>query len=137
MNKFRLLLRSAALLSLISIYSNIYSQGTVIDFDSEKWTFINARKVDHLGRKALMGSAYLKDVEFQNGIIELDMAVERRTSYPGVLFRMRSVREHERFYIRPHRAGLYADAIQYVASFNGVDSWQLYSGEGFTAMVNG
>ena len=135
MNKTGILLRSVALLTLISFHSNIYSQVNVIDFDSDKWTFIDAKKVDHLGRKALMGTAYLKDVEFRNGIIELDMAVERKTSYPGVLFRMRSVREHERFYIRPHRAGLYSDAIQYVASFNGVDSWQLYNGPGKTAAL--
>ena len=135
MNTFSVLLRSIAFLTLISIHTSAYSQVNVVDFESEKWTFINAQKVDHLGRKALMGSAYLKDVEFQNGVIELDMAVERRTSYPGVLFRMQSVREHERFYIRPHRAGLYADAIQYVASFNGVDSWQLYNGPGKTAAL--
>lgn len=135
MNKVSASLRAAAFLTLLSIYGNVYPQANLIDFDSEKWTMINAKTVDHLGRKAMMGTAYLKDVEFANGVIELDMAVERRTSYPGVLFRMKSPRDHERFYIRPHRAGLYTDAIQYVASFNGVDSWQLYNGPGKTAAL--
>lgn len=124
-----------ALLALMSISPHLFAQAEFIAFDSERWTMINAKQMDHLGRKALMGTAFLKDVEFGDGIIELDMAVERKTSYPGVLFRMKSLQEYERFYIRPHRAGLYADAIQYVASFNGVDSWQLYSGPGTTAAL--
>jgi sugar lactone lactonase YvrE len=111
----------------------IRPQDKKIDFDSPDWTLVNGKIVEHLGRKALMGFAYLKDVQFQNGIIEVDIVVERKTSYPGVLFRMNDTRNYERFYIRPHRAGLYSDAIQYVASFNGVDSWQLYNGSGKTA----
>lgn len=135
MNKFSKVFATVALVSLVGAWSNVFPQSNSVDFDSDKWIMVNAKKVDHLGRKALMGTAYLKDVEFGNGVIELDMAVARRTSYPGVVFRMRGSLEHERFYIRPHRAGLYADAIQYVASFNGVDSWQLYNGPGKTAAL--
>jgi len=135
MNKSLHVPHSMALLLVLLLFTNSFAQDIVAPFDSERWTMTNAREVDHLGRRALMGTAFLKDVEFTDGVIEVDMAVERRTSYPGVVFRVTSPREHERVYIRPHRAGLYTDAIQYVASFNGVDSWQLYNGPGKTAAL--
>ncbi|UCF32949.1 MAG: SMP-30/gluconolactonase/LRE family protein [Phycisphaerales bacterium] len=89
--------------------------------------------VDHLGRKGLCGAAYLKDVEFESGVIEVDVAVDGSRSYPGINFRMQSNEEYERFYVRPHRARLYPDALQYAPVFNGVACWQLYHGEGATA----
>jgi sugar lactone lactonase YvrE len=54
-------------------------------------------------------------------------------SYPGILFRLQSEENYERFYIRPHRAGLYPDALQYTPVINKVAGWQLYHGDGYTA----
>jgi hypothetical protein len=54
-------------------------------------------------------------------------------SYPGIVFRKVSDADYERFYIRPHRAPLYPDVLQYTPVFNGIAGWQLYSGDGFTA----
>jgi sugar lactone lactonase YvrE len=106
----------------------------IIPFVPERWDLAGAKVVDHLDRRALMGTAILKDVEFENGTIECDIAMKAAArSYPGVLFRHRSDGEHERIYLRPHRSPLYGDAVQYVASFHGVDSWQLYNGPGLTA----
>jgi sugar lactone lactonase YvrE len=124
-----------ALLGLMLTSYNIKAQSTMVGFDSDQWVIVNAQQQEFLGRKSLMGFAYLKDVEFENGVIEVDMAVQRMRSYPGIVFRMKSQTDYERVYLRPHRAGLYPDAIQYVASFNGIDSWQLYNGEGMTASV--
>ncbi len=107
----------------------------VLDFESDRWIMANAEVVQHLGRSALMGTAYLKDVEFENGIIEVDIAVSGERSYPGVIFRMQSSVDFERFYIRPHRAPYYPDALQYTHVINGVASWQLCQGEGFTALA--
>ncbi len=106
-----------------------------IDFGSDRWTITNGRVVEHLGRKSLAGSASLKDAVFEDGVIEVDLAVTGARSYPGVLFRMESPRDFERVYLRPHRAGPsgYPDAVQYLPGFNGVDGWQLYNGPGFTA----
>lgn len=109
------------------------AQDEIIDFESDRWDAKNAEIVQHMERKCLMGNAFLKDVEFENGVIEVDIAVDGKTSYPGVLFRMQSENDYERFYIRPHRAGRYPDALQYTPGFNGIDGWQLYSGEGCTA----
>jgi len=48
---------------------------------------------------------------------------------------MESEQDHERVYLRPHRAGLYPDALQYTPTFNGLAGWQLYNGDGCTALV--
>ena len=102
-----------------------------VPFDSERWDLSRAKIVDHLERKALMGTAFLKNADFRDGVIEVDIATTNRTrSYPGVLFRVADPANYERFYIRPHRSPFYDDALQYGPTFNGVDSWQLYYGPG-------
>ncbi|MFH1417105.1 MAG: SMP-30/gluconolactonase/LRE family protein [Planctomycetota bacterium] len=113
--------------------TGVYAQAEVIGFDSDRWVIENARIVEHLGRQCLVGTAILDDVEFQNGVIEVDIAVDGSRSYPGILFRMQSKDSYEKFYLRPHRAGLYPDALQYAPTFNGASCWQLYTGDGFTA----
>ncbi len=125
-------------LSMLLTLACFGSQPGAIAFDSPLWTMINAKTVDHLGQKALMGTAFLNDADFGDGVIEFDLAVNGARSYPGLLFRTRADGSWERFYIRPHRSGclsfpLYTDVIQYVAAFNRVDSWQFYNGEGLTA----
>jgi len=108
--------------------------GDVVEFTPERWDLANARVVDYLERKALIGTAFLKDVELEDGIIECDIAMKGGVrSYPGILFRVQSPEEYERVYLRPHRSPLYDDAVQYVAAFHGVDSWQFYNGLGLTS----
>jgi hypothetical protein len=126
------------LLTLALTLTGLAVRGETIPFDSPRWQLANARVVDHMGEKAMLGTAFLKDAEFGDGVIEFDLAVTGARSYPGILFRTRPDGSWERFYIRPHRAGsvpppLYADVVQYVAAFNRVDSWQLYNGEGMTS----
>lgn len=107
--------------------------GDVIEFDSERWEVKSGELVNHLGRKCFAGTAYLNDVDLENGIIEVDMAVSGAASYPGVVFRVQSEEDYERFYVRPHRMGRYPDALQYTPVINGIAGWQLYHGKGFTA----
>jgi len=61
-----------------------------VKFDAEAWDLSNGQVVEHLGRQSIIGTAVLKDVEFENGIIEFDVAATEGRSYPGVFFRMRS-----------------------------------------------
>ena len=122
---------------IIAIGGAALAQGAAVPFDAQRWVLDNARVVEQAGRQAVAGLAVLRDVDFEDGVIEFDVwAPDVRSTggraYPGVYFRMQSLQESERLYIRPHRAGLYADAIQYTPVFNGVAGWQLYSGEGFT-----
>ena len=110
------------------------AQEGAVDFGPGRWDMEGARVTEHLGRKSLAGAAVLKDFVFENGVIEFDVAVAAGVrSYPGIIFRMQSEGEYERIYIRPHRAPLYPDAVQYVAAFHGIDSWQLSNGPGATA----
>ncbi|MFH1313397.1 MAG: SMP-30/gluconolactonase/LRE family protein [Candidatus Eisenbacteria bacterium] len=113
--------------------AEVRAQGDFIDFESDQWVLADAEIVEHLGRTSLAGMAYLNGVEFENGIIEVDIAVDGRRAYPGINFRMQSPADYERLYVRPHRAGLYPDAIQYTPVINRIAGWQLYSGEGYTA----
>jgi hypothetical protein len=113
-----------------------------VAFDSERWQIKDpkARVEEHLGRKSLFltsGYALLKDVEFENGVIEVDIAARDITplaSFVGILFRAVDENDHELVYFRPHKSKL-EDAVQYTPSFNGEAAWQLYSGKGFTAAV--
>lgn len=114
-------------------------QATTVDFTSGQWQIKDpkGRVEDHLGRKSLYltsGFAFLKDVAFENGVIEVDIAAANLRSFVGVVFRFENEADHEIVYFRPHKSGL-EDAVQYTPSFNGGAAWQLYSGKGFTAAV--
>ena len=122
---------AAAALALPSLAADETTE--IIAFDSEEWTISDGRTVDHLGRKALAGSAFLEDVDFTDGVIEVDMAMDGRRGFPGIIFRAGSEGDTEIFYVRPHRSKNYSHALQYTPRFSGVTGWQLYSGPGFTA----
>lgn len=127
--------RSLALAAApLALAASIEAQ--TIPFTPDRWDLARARVVEHLGRQALTGTALLRDAAFENGVIEVDVAMRGGArGYPGVLFRVLSDTEHERIYLRPHRSPLYSDAVQYVAAFHGIDSWQLYNGPGYTAQA--
>jgi hypothetical protein len=109
-----------------------------IDFDSDRWVIQDptAKKEEHLGRKSLFlssnGFASLKDVEFEDGTVEVDLAASTPVEFPGVVFRFKSPDEHELVYLRPHHSG-HDDATQYVPAFQGSHPWQIYNGKGATA----
>jgi sugar lactone lactonase YvrE len=104
-----------------------------VDFESERWEVKSGEVTNHLGRKCFAGTASLGDVDFGNGVIEVDIAVSGAPSYPGIVFRVQTDKNYERFYVRPHRMGRYPDALQYTPVINGIAGWQLYNGKGFTA----
>jgi sugar lactone lactonase YvrE len=112
------------------------AQLQTVPFDDPRWTLIGAKQSEVLGRPCIEGTAILSDVAFANGVIEVDLAVTGARSYPGLLFRIQSEDAHEEVYVRPHRAGLYPDAVQYTPVFNGVAGWQLYNGAGYTAATD-
>lgn len=118
------------------LLTGLFAQDEGVPFDSDRWLLQDAEIVEHMGRKCLVGSGYLKDVEFENGVIEVDVALSGHRSYPGIIFRVQSPANYERIYLRPHRANLYPDAVQYTPSFNSVSGWQLYNGKGYTSVAN-
>jgi hypothetical protein len=80
------------------------------------------------------GIAQRRDVALQDGTIEFDVQLTRRRSFVYVLFRMSDRREHEEFYLRPHKSGL-PDALQYAPVYQGQSAWQLHHGPGATAAI--
>ena len=95
----------------------------------------DARVEDHLGRKAIRmssGFAHCENVRFEDGTIELDLAVTPYRSFVYVQFRIQADGENEEFYFRPHKSGL-PDAIQYTPVYKRAGNWQLYHGAGDTA----
>jgi hypothetical protein len=125
------------ILSLAGLAGGVFARQDAPGFDPARWDLSGAKVTEHLGRPALSGTAYLKDVFLSNGVIEVDIAtVPGSRSYPGLLFRVKDSSNYERVYIRPHRSPFNDDALQYAPMFNGVDSWQLYHGPGRTASLD-
>ena len=113
------------------------SEEKTIDFESGSWIMEDpdARVMTYMAQKSLYlntGLAYLKDIAFENGVIEVDIACHGNRGFAGFVFRFQSADNYELLYIRPHKSGL-PDALQYMPVFNGQGSWQLYSNKGFTA----
>lgn len=104
----------------------------VVPFDSPRWEHVDSEIVEIAGRTALQGSAILGDADFRDGVIEYDLYITGERSYPGVYFRLTDGTHAEYFYVRPHRAGLYPDALQYAPIVNGIGEWQFYNGPGYT-----
>jgi len=104
-----------------------------IPFDSPRWNRVDSEITEVGGRRALQGSAILRDADFADGVIEYDLYITGARSYPGVYFRLSDDDNAEHFYVRPHRAGLYPDALQYAPVVRGIGEWQLYAGEGYSA----
>jgi sugar lactone lactonase YvrE len=130
------LLLIAGVLCLLSILS--YGTDEIIGFDSGRWELGPASRVEEfLGRRALTltGDAFLKDVEFENGVVEVDLACKEGRVFPTIVFRRQDGANYEEFYVRPHKSGE-PDALQYTPVFNDISAWQLYYGEGYTAAWN-
>ena len=147
MHKVRLLVVGLVLAQMILVHPTLgfsfhnYSTSLMetVDFDSPRWRISDdyARKEEHLSRKSLFlktGFASLEDVDFQDGTVEVDLAMTSRTSFVGIVFRAASADEFEIVYFRPFKSGQ-PDAVQYTPAFNGSMPWQLYNGTGYTAAV--
>ncbi|MBX2841307.1 MAG: hypothetical protein KTR26_06020 [Flammeovirgaceae bacterium] len=107
-------------------------------FNDANWEFSDEYAVeDYKGQESLnlkKGYAKLKNTTFENGIIEVDIAIPNNRSFPGVGFRVVDEQNFEEFYVRPHQSGN-PDATQYTPVFNGLAGWQLYHGDGYSGQI--
>ncbi|MCP5103862.1 MAG: hypothetical protein GY950_10810 [bacterium] len=125
---------------LVSVFFPAPAYAESIPFDSPRWVIPTgaAHVEEYLGKKSLFlfgGIAYLKDVDFTDGIIEFDVAFPGKRGFHGGVFRMQDNANFEEFYLRSHQSGN-PDALQYTPVFNGMAAWQLYHGKGFGGAVN-
>ncbi len=92
-----------------------------------EWNIIgDAQFEDFKGQETLVlnGKATLKNVEFTNGIIEVDIYANSKRSFAGILFRKQG-NSMEEVYMRMHKSRQ-VDAVQYSPTFNNELTWQLY-----------
>lgn len=102
-----------------------------IPWDAERWEVAaqESRTGRHLGREALYmagGTAWFDGADFQDGVVEFDIAAPAEQGFHGLRFRATDRTNHEYVYLRPHLSGL-PDAVQYTPVNRGLSSWQLYS----------
>lgn len=110
-----------------------------VPFSDQRWDITGAEfRIEQIdGVEALFlqsGTAFLKDADFHNGIIEFDIMTNGGRGFSGAYFRFTGPGNGEDFYIRPHQTGN-EDANQYTPVFNGLTAWQLYFGPSFSAPV--
>lgn len=108
--------------------------------DSPRWQLEGeAKPVEYQGRKSLLlngGGATLKDLEFRDGVIDVDVATPASRGFFGIQFRIDGEGKNaEWVYLRQHKSG-YPDAIQYTPVLNTGLNWQIYNGPGFTGAVD-
>src|SRR5436305_11043360 len=76
------------------------SAAVSVAFAAPQWQIADpkARQEGYLGRQSLFltsGFAFLKDVTFEDGVIEVDMATTGLTSFAGIIFRGASQDDYE------------------------------------------
>jgi hypothetical protein len=108
--------------------------------DSPRWELEGqAKVVEHQGRKSLFldgGAAVVKDLDFRDGVIDLDVSTPAARGFFGIEFRISGEgATAEYVYLRQHKSGA-PDAMQYTPVLNTGFNWQLYNGPGFTGAVD-
>lgn len=111
-----------------------------VPMDTENWDVKGTGAfTEFQGQPAVFlnhGLAVLKDREFQDGVIEFDIAFSEVRGFMGINFRVRDGGAvYEDFYFRSHQSGN-PDANQYTPAFNRLTGWQIYYGPQFSTPVD-
>jgi hypothetical protein len=122
--------------SLVITGLSASSQAVSVPFSSDRWNKEGAESTIETfqGKECILikkGSINIKDLQLQDGIIEVDLSFQQDRGFPGIIFRSLDADNGENFYVRPHQSGN-PDATQYTPVFNGSAAWQLYHGEGYS-----
>ncbi len=105
-----------------------------VPVDSDRWEFSDPdpthhQVVDYLGQRSIFltnGEALVKDLDFTNGIIEMDLSFERGFGFMEVIWHIsEDDKQLDKLYIRPHKSP-YIDSVQYAPIINGISNWQMY-----------
>jgi hypothetical protein len=119
----------------LSIATSAYA--APIPPESPRWGLGGKAEVSqYQGRPAFLiqgGAALVKDLDLQDGVIDVDVVAPPERGFFGIQFRIDPDNNSgEWVYLRPHKSGL-PDAQQYTPILNNSIVWQLYNGAGFTA----
>ena len=141
----------AASMFCLVLCGRVQAQSVPIPLTSDRWILSqrnfkipepqpahNGEVVDFLGHPSFRmarGLAYIRDVEFQNGTIDVDMAADANSRFMGIAFRIQSDDEYEVIFFRPRNSGS-TQAVQYTPGLRGANAWQIYTGPGYTAAAD-
>lgn len=125
--------------SFAAIVLCVVALPAVADPSWDHWNVIAKQsKIErYLGRDSLFlddGSAWLDDANFQDGVIEFDVAASAAPGFHGLAFRAADHNNFEEVYLRSHLSDQ-PDATQYTPVFNGLWGWQIYSGPRYIQKV--
>jgi len=125
-----------SLLALSLVLATPFQETELVPFDSPAWHMadVDGSLTEHLGRPSLelrSGMLLLEDAGFENGVLEVDVALPRERGFIGVVWRVQSFQDYEHFYLRPHQTGQ-PDSCQYTPVFHGLSAWQLHTGPGYS-----
>ncbi len=137
MQTHRILLWLVFLITPAAILQAQTAEPLSVPADSPRWELEGeAKVVDFDGRKCLRmdgAAAVLKDFEFRDGVIDVDVNTPAIRGFVGFDFRIdKDEANYEELYFRQHESGL-PDALQYTPVLGTGRNWQLFNGPGFTA----
>ena len=127
-----------AILYLALIFSNFSLRAQSVEiFNNIDWQLTGqAQEEVYKGKECLNtthGVAIAQESNFKNGTIEFMTCIQPERGFAGVRFHGDGADNTEEFYIRKHQSGN-PDAMQYTPVYNGLPGWQLYYGEGYSAV---
>lgn len=131
-------IKSFVLLIYCIMLVNTISAQNHVKFDTQNWILANNARIENfMGREVLRGTAYLKDVQIENGILEVDIYSTGVRNFGGFMFNLQSFDDYEWCWLRMHKTnGFIQDGVQYAPIFNGTSCWQLNGGRNGIAPVN-
>jgi hypothetical protein len=98
-----------------------------IDMNASNWDLPEEAKLERFDNREtllLNGKAIVRNQNFTNGTIEVDIYANSKRSFAGIIFRMQD-QTMEEVYMRLHKSSQ-ADAVQYTPIFKNETNWQLY-----------
>lgn len=116
-------------ITLLSLHlSFAQNKTTIVTMNSSNWSIPKGTSTFETfnNRKTLLlnGKAFLKNKQFSNGTIEVDVYANENRSFAGIIFRKQQ-NTMEEVYMRLHKSNQ-ADATQYSPTYNEELTWQLY-----------
>ncbi len=131
--------------------TRVLAQAIPVSFDTKQWVFSqknfqgqhpdfaqDGQVIDYRAHQSLRlgkGFAYARDLTFQNGAIDVDMAAEATGHFLGIAFHVQSEDDYELFFFRPDQSGS-PNAVQYTPGLLGGNVWQMFHGPGYTATAD-
>ena len=125
------------IISVFWIFSPKLEAQNFVKFDTVNWVLDKDTRIESfMDREVLIGTAYLKDINIENGTIEVDVYSTGVRNFGGFMFHIQSFENYEWCWLRMHKTnGFVEDAVQYAPTYNGTSCWQLYGGSNGIAPV--